>query len=412
MSEKSNKTVVVGMTSSLESIVTAYLLKRNGFNCIGVSIVLVDDVKYDSEDLKVFSGCQVLDLQKIKAICDHLKIPFYAANAVDLFKDKVVEHVVDQRLSGEALFPCILCNRLKIEVLNAKATLLSADYVATGHYVKMIENKQKREFQLGVSGDLEYDQTYFFAGLEQSQLPKLLFPLADMRKSDVDRIAKSIGIEEFVNFEQGKNGPKKQMCFYDNHYLPQFVEKRSPATFRLRGGIIAYEGDSFIAEHSGIHNYYVGQKKIIPATKMVIDPNLEVVKIVPQDKVVYLGNRDVFSYDYCLLEKFSTVFKLDYARPLSLYVKLKHHGALIPCRLFFKNNEMVLLQFRQVYFGLIVPGTFAVLYDRSGAGAILLGGGKIVESGVMRPLDRIKDENEEEDEENVNVTQKDFNFRF
>ncbi|OFZ71646.1 MAG: hypothetical protein A2451_11040 [Bdellovibrionales bacterium RIFOXYC2_FULL_39_8] len=398
------------MTPKIESVVAAYLLKKNGYNCIGVSIIFLDEVKYSKEDSPVFTDCHVRDLAKVKAICDHLKIQFYAANAVDLYRDRVVEHVVVNRLNGQAISPCILCNRLKIEQLNAKADLLHADYVATGHYVKSIENKQRQEFHLGASGDLEYDQSYFFANLEQSLLKKLIFPLADMRKSDVDRIARSIGLDHLIDIGQEKKGPKKKSCFYNNDFMPAFVEKRSPASLRQRGGLIAYEGESFIAEHSGVHNYYVGQSRILAASKAVVDPSLEVIKMLPTDKVVYLGSRDIFSYDYCLLTEFSFLSKTDCTRPMAVFAKFKQRGELVACTLTLKNHSYVVLKFTQEYKGMIIPGTYAVIYDRMGSGAILLGGGAVVQSGMMQVVDRVG--NEDVDEDEIDESKKDFVFKF
>ncbi len=154
------------MTGGVESTVAAYLLKKQGYRCIGIGLQLFAD----GEEAGPFADVAVLDLNKIKGICNYLDIPFYAVNAADIFTDKVLDPLVGRVLSGQTFEPLVFLNSVLLEVLLEKAKKFQTTLVATAHYAKVLKNQKTGAFELMVANDLEFDQSYSLARLEQKHL--------------------------------------------------------------------------------------------------------------------------------------------------------------------------------------------------------------------------------------------------
>ncbi len=412
--DNKNQTVIIGMTTKIESIVTAYLMKKQGFNCIGVSITFIDQGASDaSEYEKVLEGCQIKDLSEVKKICEHLEIPFYAVNGVNLFKDRVVDNVVACRLSGKALDPCPGCNYIKIDILHEKALKLNADFIATGHYAKVSYNKKLDEYQLVVGNDNLKDQSYYLAGLSQKHLSKLILPLSEMRYLDVVKIVNSIGLT-LTQDQMGVNNPYKKVCFNPDN-ITEFVENRSSITLRQKGQLSFRVDETFITEHTGIHNFFIGQNKISVDQKASIDSSLDVVQINVTNRNVFVGNIDSYTYDYCVVNNFSFSCQMDISQPIRIYCKIANELTKIPCMFYLKNNGIVLIKFTKLYSGILPQGKYVTVYTKDRPGAIVLGGGNVFKSGLYEERQRVKedeeDDDDEVDEEKIKKIQE-FIFRF
>lgn len=381
-SDNHEKSVVIGMTGGVASTVVAYLLKKQGFQCIGVSII--NSSSNDKYLNSVAEDCQIKDLHQIKAICDYLEIPFYAVNSSSEYRDIVVDKVVASKLGGYEYYSCIDCTQLKISVLQEKAKKLNADFVATGHFAKIVFNKSTNQHLLQTSADLNNDQTYELVKLEQSHFKNLLFPLSEMRLSDVEKIGNSLPVKFKIN--------NKKKCFNkDNPNLASFVEKLSPQTLRRSGSMFRSEDESFIGEHRGIHNHYIGQPLSSgeKGTTTLLEGQVVVSKINPSQRSVYYTALTHLYYNYIALKNFITLFEIDQTRPISCYIRYYPDVKDLAGTLTILNNRFSIVELNGYMRGVLPHGTRIALYNKKGTGAQLLGSGEVFDVGDYKVLNRV-----------------------
>ena len=190
-----SKRVMIGMSGGVDSSVAAYLLKKQGYEVIGVTMKLwQDDEEYDL--IENDGGCCSLEaVEDARAVADKLGIPFYVLNFKEVFKEKVIDYFIDEYLQGRTPNPCIACNKhIKFDDLYRRAMALGCDYVATGHYAKIEKDEETGRYLLTKSVTDKKDQTYALYNLTQEQLEHTLLPIGDYEKERVREIAKEMGI--------------------------------------------------------------------------------------------------------------------------------------------------------------------------------------------------------------------------
>ena len=255
------KKVFVAMSGGVDSSVAAGLLKKEGYEVIGAH-------------MKCFNvdGCAAHDAEDARKAAEVLGIPFYVFDFEKEYKDKVVEYMVDGYRKGITPNPDVMCNKeIKFGLFLKKALELGADYVATGHYVR-IKNKESRienggfkigkkkeknssftnRYSLFSARDSNKDQSYFLWTLTQNQLKYCLFPLGDITKPEVRKLAKKFKLP---------NAEKKDsqgICFLGQVDIKDFLKKYIPE----KKGIILNTKGEIIGEHKGAHLYTIGQRSI------------------------------------------------------------------------------------------------------------------------------------------------------
>ena len=397
MIEKANnQTVLIAMTGGVESTVAAYLLKKQGYKCIGIGLQLFED----GEESGPFADMAVIDLNKIKDICNYLDIPFYAVNATDIFTDKVLDPLVGRILSGQTFEPLVYFNTVLVDVLLEKAKKFQTTLVASAHYAKVLKNQKTGAFELLVANDLEHDQSYSLARLEQHHLEHLILPLSEIRKKEVDKISKLIKVEFITRIKS------KYAHIMHDPRMSKLVEARSSKDLRRTGNIYDYITDDSICEHLGIHQYYVGQSNLTIDSKkdIQIDPAKQIISIVSYKGNIFIDYPNKLKYREILVTGFIPAANLDMSLPMSCYVKMSPKGEKIPCKLSLKNNNMALVEFDDVRPGLLVAGQFLVFYNRQFEKGKVIGCALVETCGMFNSwsyntLPNKREDNDAEDKE-------------
>ncbi len=237
------KTVVLGMSGGVDSAVSAWLLKQQGYNVISLFMH-----NWEEEE----DGCCTAeqDFEDVKRVSDKLGIPYYSVNFAKQYKERVFSYFLDEYKKGRTPNPDVLCNReIKFGPFLEYAKAMGADYVATGHYCG-IRHMQNAHYLLKAK-DQTKDQTYFLNQLSQAQLADVLFPLANVEKTEVRRIADELGLV---------NAQKKDstgICFIGERNFRKFLQTYLP---NQPGKIVDTSG-KVVGEHIGLMYYTLGQRR-------------------------------------------------------------------------------------------------------------------------------------------------------
>ncbi len=389
-SSSNQKTVLVGMDGGIESTVAAYLLKKQGLNVIGLGVVFHE---YPYKSLSVWNP---KSLEDIKKICNQLEITFYGTNITSLFYSRVIEPVVSTRLAAEQFEPVIAWNKILVETLLEKAKLVGADNIATGHKAKVFKNQKNGIYSLLVPTDVTLDETYGLSRLSQEELGKLIFPLAEIKHSEVVKISSLLGITFVKDDLENK---KRRKGFLFNKYFNEVVEKFTAPSLRKEGRIINFRDGTTLVEHTGVHRYHLNQEGLVGKKDVAIDKSLIVVKINPRQQDVYVDYPGKYFYTHCRLMRFSNDPSMDLSKPINCFVQTESAGAKVPCKLYFKNNRAVVVEFETPQEGVCPRGGYQVFYNKRGVGALVIGSGVVRSSGFFQDGEyRVYPKSREEEE--------------
>ena len=350
--------VAIAMSGGVDSSVAAALLKDKGYEVIGLHMKLY---RGPENDIRNKSCCSIDETLDARLACHRLGIPFYTIDYQQEFRETVINYFIEDYSSGNTPNPCVMCNKkIKSSLLLKKATELDCEHLATGHYARISSNPYTGNTQLSRPQDLSKDQTYFLHGIPSEDLNRLMFPLSEITKTEVRKIARKLKLS-------AANKPDSQeVCFVPKDYR-EFLKNEMNET-PLPGEFTSMSGE-VLGEHKGIPFYTIGQRKGLGINDTT---PYYVVKIDKEHNRIILGKEnDLFSKTISV----SRVNWVSIPAPdtsISATVKLRyaHHGAnatLIPesrnkVRLELKNPERA-----------VTPGQAAVFYQDN----ILLGGGKI-----------------------------------
>lgn len=246
--ERKKKRVIVGMSAGVDSSAAAFLLKKQGYDVIGVFLHFWKEPGQESG--RENKCCSLESQEDARKVAHILNIPLYTANAAKEFKRDVVDYFLNETKGGRTPNPCVACNqRIKFEFLFRKMLEMDANYIATGHYAKI--KKIGDKYHMYTSCDENKDQTYFLYNLSQKQLGKILFPVGEYEKPQIREITRKEGLPVF-NKEESQG-----LCF---------TPEKSPTGFLKRnlelkeGNIVDLDG-KIIGKHQGLELYTIGQRK-------------------------------------------------------------------------------------------------------------------------------------------------------
>jgi tRNA-uridine 2-sulfurtransferase len=349
--------IVVAMSGGVDSSVTAALAVAAGAEVVGVTLQLYD---HGESVNRTGSCCAGQDIYDAKQVADRLGIAHYVLDYESRFREGVIDRFADEYARGRTPIPCALCNQgVKFTDLIAFAHELGADCLATGHYVRRVVNGGRIELHKG--SDPKRDQSYFLYGTTADQLDFLRFPLGDLPKSEVRRIAVENGL-----IVAGK--PDSQdICFVPNGDYASLVKRLRPET-EAPGDIVDVDG-KLLGRHRGVVHFTIGQRRGIEIGGSP-EP-LYVVRIEPEQRRIVVGPRSALAIERIRVEELSWIGEGQ--RQVS--VKVRSLAPAVPAII---DDGWV--RFDRPEYG-VAPGQAAAFYD----GTRLLGGGWIADTVAADP---------------------------
>lgn len=349
---------LIAMSGGVDSSVAAFLIKESGLDSVGVTLKLHN---YGNDVQEENSCCSRRDIEDAKKVCDKLSIPYHVVNFEDDFDKFVISRFVNGYLNGETPNPCIDCNRyIKFEQMFKIADEMNAKYVVTGHYARIEKDSNNRYLLKKGAFDLK-DQSYVLYNLTQEKLSRTLFPIGEMKKEDVRKIAVE---NSFINSSKPDS---QDICFIkDNDYV-SFIEKRLGRKFE-EGDFVDTKGN-VIARHKGIIAYTIGQRKGLGIAST--EPYYVIDKDIENNKVIIGRMQDQFRKSLVVKDVNLIVFdKLK--NDLKCNVKIRYKHKETPARLIPIEGNRIKVEFSEPQKA-VTKGQSAVFYD----GEYVLGGGTI-----------------------------------
>ena len=240
--------VVVAMSGGVDSSVAAALLKEQGYDVIGMMLRLWSEPGKENTN----RCCTPDSMAQARRVAAKLDIPFYVVDAKDVFHKAVVQYFLDGYARGETPNPCLVCNRqIRWTFLLDHALALGAEYMATGHYVRI--QKVENRYQLLRAVDRNKDQSYVLHVLTQDKLAKALFPIGDYPKPEIRQIAEKYGLPT------ASRKDSQDLCFLAGEDYRNFLQRNAAEI--LRPGKIVSRNGQPLGEHNGLANYTIGQRK-------------------------------------------------------------------------------------------------------------------------------------------------------
>lgn len=354
--------VVVGMSGGVDSSVAAYLLKEQRYDVIGVTMQIWQDESH--EQIEQNGGCCGLSaVEDARKVASMLNIPYYVMNFKDDFKKNVIDYFLEEYQYGRTPNPCIACNRyVKWESLLRKSIQIGADYIATGHYARIVKHNDTGRFVLKTSATSSKDQTYALYNLTQYQLKHTIMPVGEYTKQQIREIAESIGLPV------ADKPDSQEICFVPDNDYANFIENNTGKK-SICGNFVDMDGN-ILGTHRGIVHYTIGQRKGLGIS---VGKPMFVVKIDRLKNEIVLGDdNDLFQNAlYADNLNFMMFEKLEETKHFNAKIRYSHKA--VPCSIKMKDNTILECVFESPQRA-ITPGQAVVFYD----GEYVVGGGTIL----------------------------------
>lgn len=354
-------TVVVGMSGGVDSSVAALLLQKQGYKVVGLFMK-------NWEETDENGACTAEeDFEDVKRVCGLLSMPYYTVNFSEQYMERVFSYFLAEYRAGRTPNPDVLCNReIKFGPFKDYARQLGADFIATGHYCGV--SHEGGVHRLLKAKDVNKDQTYFLNQLSQEQLDGVLFPLAQLEKSEVRDIAEKNGLAT------SKKKDSTGICFIGERNFRKFLQTYLPAQ---RGKILTLEGEE-VGEHLGLMYYTLGQRRGLDlGGRKGEDGRWFVVKKDLEHNVLYVSHGDetpLFS-DGCFVEGMNYIPASPRAQEFSCKAKFRYRQGEQGVRVTKLSETSLKIVFDEPQRA-VTEGQYAVLYDEEQC----LGGGVITRS--------------------------------
>lgn len=380
--DKKNKKVFVGVSGGVDSSVSLVLLKKAGYDVTGVFI------RTWSPD---FLECTWRDERRdAMRVCAHLDVPFLECDAEEAYKKSVADYMIEEYKNGRTPNPDVMCNReVKFGVFWDFAKMRGADYIATGHYAKVVSCIQEntflrsslslprsarraptpvashKVFSLLRSNDINKDQSYFLWTLTQDDLSHTLFPIGHLEKSEVRKIAKKFGLPT------SEKKDSQGVCFLGPLDMKDFLKHY----IKTEKGIVRNVQREEIGTHDGVLFYTLGERHGFYINKKTPndEPYYVVKKDVEKNVLIVSQNKDEFKNENEFIDLVKVVKRGEFEKDKKYKAEVRYHGEFLPINIIEENNDSLKIQFIKKD-NAIASGQSVVIYD----GDICLAGGVIL----------------------------------
>lgn len=353
--------VVVGMSGGVDSSVAAYLLKEQGYDVIGVTMQIWQDVEEETREAN--GGCCGLSaVEDAARVAEKLGIPYYMMNFKREFKRCVMDYFVEEYLRGRTPNPCIACNRyVKWEGLLQRSLGIGADYIATGHYAR-IDRLSTGRYAIRNSVTAAKDQTYALYNLTQDQLAHTLMPIGCYTKEEIREIAEAAGLPV------AHKPDSQEICFIPDDDYAGFIDRAAGGRVPGPGRFVDRDGN-VLGIHRGITHYTIGQRR---GLGLPMGERVFVTRICPETNEVVIGsNEDIFTRTV-ICDNVNFMAVEDLTSPVRVLAKIRYNHKGEYGQIEKLSDGRVLCTFERPVRA-AAAGQAIVYYD----GEYVLGGGTI-----------------------------------
>lgn len=359
MTEK-KPTILVAVSGGVDSSVVAALLAEQGYPIIGVMMHLWSEAGKECEN----KCCTPQSMEEARKSAQTIGYPFHVIDAAEIFRKQIVQYFLDEYAQGKTPNPCVICNKdIKWGLLFDKVKELGADYLATGHYVRL-ERGQNSKIKVLRAKDTLKDQSYVMCMLRQNQLEQTMFPLGNLLKTEVRDLARHYGLP------MAEKKDSQDLCFVSDASYKDFLLRNAPEI--AQPGQIRDRYGNYLGDHQGLAFYTIGQRKGIglaaPEPLYVLEKNAK-------ENFLVVGTVDQLQQKQILVKDVNWISGEQPVRGFSSTVKIRYKAD-------FQKASVTPLPYNQVVIEFdspvrdATPGQFAVFYDEDE----LIGGGEIEKS--------------------------------
>ncbi|MDD5144910.1 MAG: tRNA 2-thiouridine(34) synthase MnmA [Candidatus Pacebacteria bacterium] len=359
MERNKGRKVVCAMSGGVDSSVAAALLKKEGFDVVGVFMKFWSDEDHSAKDCDYNRCCSPESERRAREVASILEIPFYVLNFKNEFKKRVVDYFLKTYKKGSTPNPCVVCNKeIKFGMLLEKAIKLQADFIATGHYARI--KRKKNEVSLLRSQDRNKDQSYFLWTLSQKQLEKVLFPIGNYLRSEVEKMAEKLKLP----FEGVKKS--QEVCF-----VPKTLEEFLSKYLKNKAGEIVDRKGKTVGRHSGLWFYTLGQRKRIGLSG---GPYYAIDKDFRRNRLIVSSNEKDLLREELVFTEVNWISGKEPDLPLEVKAKIRYRSQSASAVINKDQKHKVYSLRFKVAQRAVTPGQSVVFYK----GEELLGGGIIL----------------------------------
>ena len=332
------KTVAIALSGGIDSALSAYLLKKEGYQVIGLHA----DFGFSPEPALPW-------LEKITAF---LKIPLEVISIKEIFQQRVVDYFISEYSRGRTPNPCVVCNpHIKFDLLYQKGLSLGADFFATGHYAQLVQVPWGEDLTIARGEDKTKDQSYFLHRVRHENLKRILFPLGPWTKDQVRIMAREIGLP--IN----PKGESQDICFLPKGGYREFLLGQSPSELIRSGEIVDIQGRK-LGTHQGLFAYTVGQRRGLglPAAEPYY-----VIRLEPDLNRLVIGGKKDLESSGCLLSDVHFISRPPEIEGLEIMVQVRYRHKPAKARLHFGEGQGLEIHFQNPQKA-VTPGQAAVIY--------------------------------------------------